>query len=1123
MKMFAKIQLARKKKGLSQEELADKLNVSRQAVQKWESGASQPEISKLVQISEILNVSLDYLLKNEITPEQSQTSEKSETEKNNFENRSEPTNSVYDETYALKRKKAIKVWMIIGIVLTPLATGGSFLDNGRNPWAMWFLLLYLVTIPLGCLAIHSVYSSNCKSKTIKYGVLSLIFVSFIAGILILSTQEKAYIGGADLYSRKEKTLNEVEEEKAKILAEETARKQLEEKNKREEAIKEAERLFELKTSKRHEVCSAFKAFKRQKYNPSDIYKAEQEKNKSIKRIDSCLTDDDIRCVVDEYKRFLNTFSLDNQFYEKRKKKIKKFFSIFTPCVCGFCFLAILTGTVFVPLGKYNYAMSLIDQGIYEEANKYLDGNSWADSSQQIKISKARAYFDCGDYERGIEVLYNMNIEVNIDFDLNGGFGTSSDTIKKSLFINNKPSKEGYVFDKWLLESYSIGNSNINYKTNLILKASWKVIIYSITYNLNGGTASNPTSYNIESETITLTEPKRNGYTFVGWTGTDLNTKTKEVKINKGSIGDRVYYANWNANAYVINLELDGGECITNSVSVTYDSSFELPFPYKTGYTFLGWFEDENKWDSGIWKRTSNLILTAKWEITNFALSFDLNGGVCENLPNTYTYFDNDINISNPYRVGYEFTGWTGTDLNEPTKDLVISHNSLGDKEFIAHWKGLTYEIQFDSDGGLLDIDSLTVLYGEYCELPVPTKTGYTFEGWKYNGTTVNSGIWIIPNDITLKAEWTITVYNLCFDLDGGSIDVQTPKTYTYFTETIFINNPTKKGYLFTGWKDLNTSEVITSNLTIPNHSSGDKSYIALWNALAINVTFNPGEGTCSTSSQSYLFGSKVTLPVPTLNGYEFNGWWVDGYTIVYDGVWSIDHDVTLSAKWNKVPEKSTYPSLSWGYYPQTVEENSSILTSLETSFDIDGDGYLECSGNKYAKITCYDNSDRKSDSGSTTFTIGKTYYFKVTSIAWLGTPNGSSTSTSRVLHTRKVLDCRSFGSTNSYSSSSIKTYLEGTFYNKVFTAFEKKRAGKPYLASTPSDCYDYASGSGYPTDYAVCRGIALASNSKATVYWVTKTNGNDVCMGVSGETSSGYSTRPTDSTIGLRPLISFKF
>lgn len=64
-----KLVLLRKKSGMSQEELAEKMNVSRQAVSKWEGAQSIPDLDKILQLSELYGVTTDYLLKDEVEPE----------------------------------------------------------------------------------------------------------------------------------------------------------------------------------------------------------------------------------------------------------------------------------------------------------------------------------------------------------------------------------------------------------------------------------------------------------------------------------------------------------------------------------------------------------------------------------------------------------------------------------------------------------------------------------------------------------------------------------------------------------------------------------------------------------------------------------------------------------------------------------------------------------------------------------------------------------------------------------------------------------------------------------------------------------------------------------------------
>ena len=73
MNFGEKLQILRKERGLSQEQFAAQLMVSRQAISKWELGESKPDIDKIIQISNVFNVSIDYLLKDE---EQSSNTDK---------------------------------------------------------------------------------------------------------------------------------------------------------------------------------------------------------------------------------------------------------------------------------------------------------------------------------------------------------------------------------------------------------------------------------------------------------------------------------------------------------------------------------------------------------------------------------------------------------------------------------------------------------------------------------------------------------------------------------------------------------------------------------------------------------------------------------------------------------------------------------------------------------------------------------------------------------------------------------------------------------------------------------------------------------------------------------------
>ena len=63
MNLSENLQNLRKAKGMSQEELAEKLDVSRQAVSKWETGETSPETEKIIMICDVFDCTMDDLIK----------------------------------------------------------------------------------------------------------------------------------------------------------------------------------------------------------------------------------------------------------------------------------------------------------------------------------------------------------------------------------------------------------------------------------------------------------------------------------------------------------------------------------------------------------------------------------------------------------------------------------------------------------------------------------------------------------------------------------------------------------------------------------------------------------------------------------------------------------------------------------------------------------------------------------------------------------------------------------------------------------------------------------------------------------------------------------------------------
>ena len=154
-------------------------------------------------------------------------------------------------------------------------------------------------------------------------------------------------------------------------------------------------------------------------------------------------------------------------------------------------------------------------------------------------------------------------------------------------------KAGYqTFDGW----YS-GNTKYTFGSTLsesiTLTAKYgNPITYNISCNLDGGTATNQTTYNVESNAITLNNPTKTGYTFTGWSGTGLTGENNmTVTIAKGSTGNRTYTAHYTENSdYTVAFDTNGGSSISDKTGVKWTGKVldGITAPTKDGWEFIGW-------------------------------------------------------------------------------------------------------------------------------------------------------------------------------------------------------------------------------------------------------------------------------------------------------------------------------------------------------------------------------------------------------------------------------------------------------------------------------------------------------------------------------------------------------
>ena len=362
-------------------------------------------------------------------------------------------------------------------------------------------------------------------------------------------------------------------------------------------------------------------------------------------------------------------------------------------------------------------------------------------------------------------------------------------------------------------------------------AKWEINQYTITFDTAGGSEIAPITQDYGTAVTAPADPTREGYTFTGWdTAIPATMPAHNMTIT----------AQWTVNQYTITYDLDGGTAEGNPDTYTVETdAFTLKNPTRPGYTFTGWsgtgLTGEDNLTVTIPKgSTGNRSYTAHWSLNTYSITYDLNGGTASGNPTSYTVESATITLNQPTKTGYTFTGWSGTDLTgEDNLTVTIPAGSTGDRSYTAHWSLNTYSITYDLDGGTASgnpdfytVESSTIT------LNPPTRTGYTFIGWSGTDLSGSDNLTVtIPTgsigNRSYTAHWSLNTYSITYDLDGGTA-FRNPDSYTVESAAITLNEPTKAGYVFTGWSGTDLVGEDNLTVTIPAGSIGDRRYTAHW-------------------------------------------------------------------------------------------------------------------------------------------------------------------------------------------------------------------------------------------------------------------------------------------------------
>lgn len=598
---------------------------------------------------------------------------------------------------------------------------------------------------------------------------------------------------------------------------------------------------------------------------------------------------------------------------------------------------------------------------------YWDKDVWSKPFTANSLLDAPISSDMSVYAKFTPIAYS------ISYEMDGGThnNPATYTIESSFEFANA-QKAGYTFLGWYTDAtYTTQIKSISAGTtgDVTLYAKFELATYSITYeNTKDAENTNPTTYTINSETITFLPLSKDGYTFGGWYVGD----TKVMEISKGSTGNLTLTAKWDTIGYSITYHNVDGATHTNPVFYDVeDQPLTLSAASKTGYRFVGWYTDEaltNKVTEIAVGTTGDLDLYAKWEIIEYTATFKdgdtvvgtvkftvesdfitepavpehtgytgawesyilgteditINAvytpitynivyhnvdGATNSNPSNYDAEDQPLSLLDASKDYYTFKGWyTDAEFNNQVTEIAVG--TTGDVNLYAKWEAIEYTATFMDGDTVVGTVKFTVESNSITEPAVPEHVGYTGAWENYTLGT---------EDIMVNAVYTLITYGIVYHNVVGATNPN-PSNYDVEDQPIDLFDANKDYYTFKGWfTDAEFNNKVTE---IAVGTTGGVNLYAKWEAIEYTATFMDGDTPVGTVKFTVESDSITEPAVPEHTGYT--GAW-ESYTLG-------TKDITVNAVYTPITYTITYTETKGaansnvGAY--TIESETIILTDL---------------------------------------------------------------------------------------------------------------------------------------------------------------------------------------------------